>query len=380
MVIGQGSHKSLLASDPSKRMQTILIEPDDPRWAEVLPLVPHEFYHLPGYTRLEAARMRGTPKALYAEDAGRRFLLPFVLREIPAVVLGAETASPKLDGASPWGYPGPLVSSAESDADAFLKAALVSGRETLRAHGVISLFVRLSPLFPISAVLGQVGTLMEHGPCYWLNLDESEEELQRQLRGRYRSYLNALRRDGVEARFIPFVERMDEFIALNHHTMERVGAADWYYFNRGFYEGLNALLGDSLKLCAVELDGRMLAGGLFITSGGIVQYYVSGVDKALGQPHATKLMIATVRDWAKASGHHRFNLGGGVGANDDALSQFKRGFTKHSSTFHSWRLIADEDWYGRAVSHWETRNGLSADSLSGYFPAYRKPVVKEQSA
>lgn len=361
-------------------MQTQLIDPDDARWAAMLPSVPHEFYHLPGYSRLEAKRMGGVPKALYAEDGGRRLLLPFIVRDLPGGLLAGEGSSPALDAGSAWGYPGPLIASTGQDNDAFVEAALRSGQETLQTHGVVALFARLSPLFPIPAALGRVGALVQHGPCFWLDLEESEEELQNQLRSRYRSYLNALRRDGVEARFIPFADRMDEFIALNHHTMERVGAADWYYFDRSFYEGLNALLGDSLKLCAVELGGRMLAGGLFISSGGIVQYYVSGVDKSLGQPHATKLMITTVRDWARATGHRRFNLGGGVGANDDALSQFKRGFTKHSSIFHSWRLVTDELRYDQAVRQWENRSGIPADTVGGYFPAYRKPIAAAPAA
>lgn len=355
-------------------MHIHLIDPEDGRWAETLPLVPHEFYHLPGYLSLEARRMQGTAKALYAEEGAWRLLLPLVLREVPEAVAETTAGAGKQDAVSPWGYPGPLVAGPAAGCDAFLERALLAGRELLRAAGVIALFVRLSPLFPIPAALGRVGKLVTHGPCFWLDLEESPEELQSQLRPRYRSYLNALHRDGVEARFLPFASKMDEFIALNYHTMERVGAADWYYFDRGFYEGLAALLGDSLKLCAVELDGGLLAAGLFIASGGIVQYYVSGVDKRLGQPHATKLMITTVRDWAKGAGHRRFNLGGGVGANDDALSQFKRGFTRHSSLFHSWRLVTDDTGYGEALRTWEARSGVPADPVEGYFPAYRKAL------
>ncbi|MBE7502947.1 MAG: GNAT family N-acetyltransferase [Verrucomicrobiales bacterium] len=353
-------------------MQTHLVDPEDPRWTETLLGLPHEFYHLPEYVRLEAGRMQGTAKALYAQEGDQRFLLPLVLREVPSRESNTGSTLPWVDAVSPYGYAGPLVVAPPAVCDEFLERALLCSEPMLRESGVIAVFVRLSPLSLVPGALGRIGQLVAHGPCFWLNLEESQEELQSQLRPRYRSYLNALRRDGVSARFVPFASKLDEFMLLYHQTMQRVGAAEWYYFSRDFYQGLAAALGDSLKLCVVELGGKLLAAGVFIGSGGIVQYYLSGVDQSLGQPHATKLMMITVRDWAKSAGYRRFNLGGGVGAHDDALSQFKRGFTKHSAPFHSWRWVTDETRYTLAVRAWEARTGVPADPPHGYFPAYRR--------
>lgn len=121
-----------------------------------------------------------------------------------------------------------------------------------------------------------------------------------------------------------------------------------------------------------------MAAGLFAVSGGVVQYVLAGRDERLDPPHATKLMVAFVRDWAKREGLQIFNLGGGLGASEDTLSQFKRGFTKHSSSFHTWRLIVDDQEYLRRSRAWEQLNGVPADGIEGYFPAYRKLIPQPE--
>lgn len=355
-------------------MQSCLLEPNDPRWSQMLATAPHEFYHLPGYVVLEAERQEGIPRALWVEDNGRQWLLPLVIRPLNPLPGREEEDLGWYDAVSPYGYPHPLVRAGEAGEESFLREALSAARAQLAAGKVLAVFVRCSPLQALAPVYGQFGTVVEHGPCFWLDLSESPEALQSQLRSRYRSYLNALRRDGVEAAFIPFAEGMDTFLRLYYRTMDRVGAARWYYFGRDYFERLATLLGETLQLCVVRRQGQVLAAGLFATSGGIVQYLFSGVDERLRQPHATKLMMVFVRDQARAAGHRVLHLGGGVGGAEDALSQFKRGFTRHASPFRTWRLVVDAERYQTRVRAWEQAAGVPADALTGYFPAYRKPL------
>lgn len=184
----------------------------------------------------------------------------------------------------------------------------------------------------------------------------------------------------MAAGFVPFQEGLETFLGLYYRTMDRVGTARWYYFEREYFEQLGALLGGNLRLCVVTLRGQVLAAGLFAVSGGIVQYLLSGVDERLGQPHATKLMMTYMRDWAKDAGHRALHLGGGVGGADDALSQFKRGFTRHSSLFRTWRLVVDDTLYAACVRAWELHTGGAADPIGGFFPAYRQPFPSVATA
>lgn len=77
----------------------------------------------------------------------------------------------------------------------------------------------------------------------------------------------------------------------------------------------------------------LVAAGLFASSGGVQHDLLSGADESLAQPHATRLIMVFARDWAKGATLRALDFGGGIGARDDAPSQFKRRFTWQSGTF-----------------------------------------------
>jgi len=351
-----------------------ILRPEDPNWAAMLARCPHEFYHWPAYVRLEADRMGGEAASLWVSAADGAWLLPVVVRTVANVPGVQPPATYWRDAVTPYGYPHPLYWVEDADEESYLDSALAALRIFLRSQGFVAVFARCSPLRHLSAAHAKQGHVVAHGPCYWVDLSQDADELNAQLRGRYRSYLRALERSGVEARWVSVAANLSQYVELYYRTMDRVGAASWYYFPRDYFEGLARVLGENLHLCSVGVDNRTSALGLFADSGGVMQYLFSGVDESTGQPHATKLMMVFVRDWAKAAGLQVLHLGGGIGAADDALSQFKRGFTRHSSIFHTWRWVVDEDRYATLVAGWERAAGMGADPIDGYFPAYRKAL------
>ncbi len=354
-------------------VKATLLRPDDPRWTDLLGRVRHEFYHRPAYLRIEADRLGGEPVAVHVDNGSQSFLLPLVVREIDSPALGG--AGPCRDAVSPYGYPGPLVVADEGDRADLVRLAISASLPVLRDAGVVSAFVRLNPILNRREDFAQVGHLVEHGSCVWIDLTLSESELQQHLRGRYRSYLNGMQRAGVVVSFDESFDRLSTFLELYHKTMDRVEAESWYYFDRLYFDRLAEVLGQDLKLAIVEHQGQVAAAGLFVASDGVVQYLFSGTDENVEQPHATKAMIVFVRDWARSSGHSVLQLGGGLGGRADSLAWFKRGFSKLSCPFFTWRLVVDRARYDALVDAWQASSGEPAESPDGYFPAYRKPLV-----
>src|SRR5690348_5442033 len=82
-----------------------LIDVDSPLWPAALERMQHDSYHLPGFVRNEV-EMTGGQAAAFIYDEGRDVLLvPLVIRPIPG--------SPRVDAASPYGYGGPVSSTAD---------------------------------------------------------------------------------------------------------------------------------------------------------------------------------------------------------------------------------------------------------------------------
>jgi CelD/BcsL family acetyltransferase involved in cellulose biosynthesis len=338
-------------------MEAELLPPGAPAWDAFLSAAEHDFYHLPAYVAMSAKADGGEPGALHVSEGPRRWLLPVVLRGI------AEGAR---DATSPYGYPGPLVVAGDV---AFARDALAAATELLAREGVVALFVRGHPVLGPGPPAG-IGTLVEHGPTLSIDLTLSGEELWRRTTSGHRSEINKAARAGHRAFMDDGFEHLGAFAALYRATMQRVQATGYYFFSDEYFADLRSALGERLRLCVVEIGGEIAAGGLFVETGGLVQYHLSGTDARFLRERPTKLMLHFVRERARERGFKRLHLGGGVGSAEDTLFKFKAGFATDRHVFWTLRVVTDEEAYGALV---RARHPTADPSdCCGFFPLYRK--------
>ena len=345
-------------------------------WGTLLQTVPHDFYHLPGYLRLEAQRSRGEPVGyLIRHDdrcVDRWLFIPAILRRIPA--------SNCFDLTNAYGYPGPLWSlEALADTD-FTQRAVAAWVEHLSGVGLVSAFLRFHPLLsqPKEA-WQQHGLFLYQGDTVSIDLTLSTAQLVQQTRENHRRQIKQMQRRDDLAVFMDedwahFMDFMECYTA----TMDGVGAAPQYYFQPEFFRALRKELGARLHLCVVCIGADVARAGLFTETHGIVQYHLSGARPAFAHIPTLKLMLHYVRDWAKQQGHQVFHLGGGVGARPDGLFLFKAGFSPLRHPFYTWRAIINAEAYGVLVKEQRQAAGLlpAPDcKLDGFFPEYRAQLL-----
>lgn len=346
-------------------MNVALLAPDAARWPELLARVEHDFYHLPSYAELSARTDGGEARALVVDDGERTLLLPFVRRAIP----GTEAL---WDGTSPYGYPGPLVTGATGiAANDFASAALDAAGPRLRAEGGVSLFVRLHPLLG-ALPRPSSGTLVQHGETVFVDLARTEQAHWSETMSGHRNEINRAVRAGHRVVDDPDFAHVDRFVEIYQSTMQRVGAAAFYFFDRGYVLALREALGPRLQLAFVEIDGTLAAGGLFVRTGSMVQYHLSGTDAAFARFQPTKLLLHTIRGRARERGDRYLHLGGGVGGKEDSLHRFKAGFSKGRVPFHTLRLLLDPERYATLSRARRPDLGATLDHTA-FFPLYRSP-------
>jgi hypothetical protein len=335
-----------------------ILPPGAPAWDEVLRRAEHDFYHLPAYAAFCGRADGGEPLAIHVEDGPRRMLLPTIVRPI---------GDGLRDAASPYGYSGPLVAGGDG---AFAREAFLAARERLARDRIVTLFVRGHPLLgpPLPA---EAGTVVDHGPTVSIDLQRSEEELWRQTRSSYRQEITRALRAGHRAFFDERFEHLPAFVALYRETMERVGASRYYLFDESYFAELREALGRRLLLCVVVIEGAIAAGGLFVETGGLVQYHLSGTDARFLRQGPAKLMLHFVRSWARERGYRRLHLGGGVGGAEDSLFAFKAGFSPDRHRYQTLRAVADEPAYGALVRRRDPARDPA--DRQGFFPLYRSP-------
>lgn len=330
---------------------------DDIAWGDVLSRCSHDVYHRPGWLRASRHCDVGDVMGLYIKDSSNEALYPIVRRPI----LGGEW-----DATSSYGYGGPVF--AHVNDASFRSSSLKAAISFLKDEGCISWFIRLHPILN-SAWVSDRGLVVDHGKTVSIDLQKSEEEHWRETMSGHRGDINKAIRAGVVVRMDKSRDSIDAFIDIYYQTMTLLNASRYYFFSRDYFYDLFDGLGDELLLFVAEEGGDVIGGSLFTASrnSGIMQYHLSGTATEFRHRQPSKLILHAAREWGRANRYLLLHLGGGVGAEEDALFKFKRGFSQNTHVFQSHRIVVNQERYGQLC-----RNSSCSFDLSGYFPEYRR--------
>ena len=342
------------------------ISPDDCCWARVLERVPHDVYHLPQYAVVTAKHEGGKPVAFYARAGQKEILIPLLLKALPAQL---EASGEWKDATSPYGYPGPVTTHPHDSR--WLEESLSALQNLGSGHGIVTAFLRLHPLRGVTAdTFAGHGIVVHHGPIVYVDLTRTLDELQAGTRLNHKRNIRRLAQAG-------FMTSVDDwsiypaFGSLYRATMERVRAADFYFFSDAYFEDLRRMLKERLHFFAVVAPGGQLAAaGLFTETDGIVEYHLGGTATAYLRQAPSKLMFDAVIRWGKSIGAEVLNLGGGMGGRAGSLFEFKAGFSHSRAQFHTVRMILDEPLYADLAHGWRARGG-NVQAVETFFPIYR---------
>lgn len=354
-----------------------VVSPTDSLWQELLESLPHDFYHLPGYLALEATRYNATPQAIIIRSNDKVFFLSYLIRDCSDILNKSNYQFNRIyDVVSPYGYPGMLVNQSGQNPE-FIRKCLNLIYNYWSENNICSAFIRLHPILNnyinSSSVDDDKSVFCEQGDVVICDLTKTIEDVGKQIRSSHRTKINRLVRAGFVVRIGSVDEYLNAFIDIYRETMDRVKAADDYYFTQSYFENLSRILGDSMKICIVEIDGEIVATSMITEFSGIVQYYLGGTKTAFLRQSPTIIMFKYIIEWAKQRNNRCLNLGGGLGGSHDSLYHFKAGFSDECESFSTIKTIVDREKYNQLISSKAEALGISRLELESrsFFPAYR---------
>jgi len=290
-----------------------------------------DFFRSPEFLAAE-----GTTHTLRIGDGDRTALVPLIVRDVP----GAELR----DAISPYGYPG---ASMAGDGPAPSAAHVDWG-----ASGLISVFGRERLVGePWLADPAERSGVLLHDPAR-----------ERRVRSRLAEQIRANRRAGWAVETIAGPRSgagdRDGFARAYAETMERAGAAERYFFERGYFDDVLGF--ERSWLLLARREGELGAGAIAAVSDSVLHYYLGGTADAARAASPFKNVVEAMLDLADQVGLP-LNLGGGVRPGD-GLQEFKRGFANAELAFRTQEVVCDPGEYGRLSP---------ASAEPGFFPAYR---------
>jgi hypothetical protein len=362
-------------------MQTELLRADDPAWSERLRLTSTDIYHSAGFHRCAEASDEGEARLAVVEEHGRGLAWPYLLRRVAEV---PELASwDAVDVTSVYGYPGPVAWGCEPG-DAFLARAWAELVGLWREERVVTAFTRFHPLLrnDLLAVdfrapgeaTGANSAVTQLGLTVSVDCTIEDEAAEQEYDPQVRRAVARSRRDGFTTFHDEEWTEFDAFRDLYRATMAHNNAAAYYFFPDAHFERLRAELPGHVHLMITHREGVVVAAGVMLEFGGIVQTYLSASDRGV-RPSPKPLFYDDIRRWARARGNRVFHLGGGRGSKDDSLLQFKARFSNQRHPFSVGHWILDADLCRELETARAAGPGPGATLDPEFFPAYRSPLL-----
>jgi hypothetical protein len=308
----------------------------------------YDFYHTFDYHNLSKNKDE-EPLLLVYSKADLSIAIPFLKRQI----LGTSY----FDLTSVYGYSGPIYNNLPENYD---NTDFCVGLKNYFIHNKI----RLNPYFDKQTlILNDLGETPISGKVVNIDLTKSIEEQRTQYGKSTKNRTNKCRRIAT-VKEVTSKEDLETYIDIYYENMDRLGANDSYYFSKEYF--FNFLKCEDFKtrvLLVIENEtGKAMAGSMFVESNAIVQFHLSGTRTEFLNWAPANLFLDEMRLIATEEGYKIFNLGGGLGGQEDSLFNFKASFSKDYRDFRLWRYIVDQHAY----------DTLSKEKEGSYSPLYRK--------
>jgi hypothetical protein len=295
-------------------------------------------------------------------------LFPFIARPLSGEPWAA-VHEKTWDLTTAYGYSGPFAWSfdrakVETFWDAFDAWAA--------ANHVVTSFARLS-LFPDQLIAFR-GEVAERFPNVIRELESSLDEIWRGYAHKVRKNVNRARQRGLRVERDSDGSRLEDFLSVYLHTMDRRQATELYYFDTSFFRRLTSELPSSVTFFHVLDGSRVISSELVLVS---EQYAYSFLGGTLGDAFELRpndLLKHEIIGWAKEVGKKSFVLGGGYGA-ADGIFKYKLGFAPLGERpFCIGMRVFDEAECERLIAQrraWERKRGKDWEPSANFFPAYR---------
>ncbi|MXS69612.1 peptidoglycan bridge formation glycyltransferase FemA/FemB family protein [Flavobacteriaceae bacterium W22] len=313
-----------------------------------------EFYQKPFYLRMEAEKIGGIALYYKYESENATFVIPVIKRLIE---------KDYYDLISPYGYSGFL---SNNDSPEFIMEGIHHFDNYCKANNIITSFIRLHPFNNYIFLENKRIAQVLHGRVIFFSLNQNYDELYSFYSSNHKRGIKKLQKRGFNIKQGD-VSDIREFITIYNHTMERLDAKEFYFFEEDYYVAL--MKNEKCKLLFVESpDQKLCAAAFFVISSEIIQYHLGGTLTEFLQDAPIKLLFDFIIN-SHSNSNMKFNLGGGLGGSEDNLYKFKEGFSNEKIKFSTLRIVHNQDVYNNLTSNFDKED---RKNISEFFPLYRK--------
>lgn len=332
----------------------------------------HEFekcdvYFLPEYVKAFAENGDGEPMLIHYISEKLQAINIVMKRPVPLpehLEENEEELREYVDFATPYGYGGFVLQGDCNENE--IQMLVKNYHDFCRDRKVVAEFARFHPIIGNAHMAESLFLVKDLGNTVCMDIS-SQNTIWDNLTSKNRNMIRKAMKNGVKVYWGREPKLFEVFDEIYHETMDKVGASEYYYFNKAFY---NSILDDLRRHAIIfyaKLEEQIIAASIILYDGNALHYHLSASRRAYVSYAPTNLILYEAACWGAELGAKTFHLGGGLGGGStDSLFSFKKQFNrKEDCTFSIGQAILNEKVYNRL---WELNNQKKETT---FFPAYR---------
>ena len=331
-------------------MHLLLVLKEADQWHHYLGMMPErqrDIYFAPEYYSLYQNYGDGEACCFVYEREGDIVLYPFLRN--PITPLGYKLDKEYFDIQGAYGYNGIIASNQSVD---FINSFWEEFDEWCQENDVVAEFSRFHPLLNnhLLASLKMKTFYSRHTVA----LDLTDDDIWiHQISSKNRNMIRKAEKEGVT---IVESDDYDTFMELYNGTMSDLHAEKFYFFPKQYYDEYKQTFKGKSLLCLAMLDGKAIAGSMFMFSDEYAHYHLSARNREYSRYAANNLILWYGIQKAKERGCKWLHFGGGTtGEDDDSLLKFKKEFSKTLYEFWIGKRVHNQAVYDQIVEQWKNK-------------------------
>lgn len=312
-----------------------------------LPPDQRDVYFIPEYNSLYQNYGDGEALCFVFEKDGAIVMYPFLKN--PITPLGYQLDKEYYDIQGAYGYNGIIASDQSPE---FIASFWDEFDLWCQKNDIVAEFTRFHPLLNNQQLASP--NMKTFFSRHTVALDLTDDDIwMHQISSKNRNMIRKAEKEGVT---IVESDDYETFRRLYDGTMSDLHAEAFYFFPQSYYEEYKQTFKEKSMLCFAMLDGKVIAGSMFMFSDDYAHYHLSARDRVYSRYAANNLILWYGIQKAKERGCKWFHFGGGTtGDDNDSLLKFKKEFSKTLCEFWIGKRVHNQMIYDQIVEQWKER-------------------------
>ena len=279
------------------------------------------------------------------------------------------------DITSPWYYGGHLVhGGSDTNTNLLYREFFKNFKIFCKNKNIICEVARLHPFIGDYNRLKSFANIKKVGEVVYIDLNQSNEEIWRNMAKSNRNKIKKSLSNGVEVIAVDSKEALRPFFKIYIELMNTKQAKGFYKFPIDFFQELFELFKDNAELLVAKFENKIIAGLILMGERPFLHTYLSASDPdyLYLAPNNILKYYGALR--AKENGFSYYVLGGGYRPND-GLYKFKKSFSNTTIDYYIYYKIFNYKIYNDLCSkrsQYDKLQNMNNSADCFFFPEYRR--------